>query len=138
MGIELDLNMNCPCGSGTSYENCCGQYHLGKDYPDTAEKLMRSRYSAFKLMLVDYINKTVHPAQMKSQDDYATEENLAGIEWTKLEVLSISMGQAADKIGKVEFKAHYKVDGDSAIHHELSRFKRYKKLWVYFDGTVKE
>ncbi|WP_316830170.1 YchJ family metal-binding protein [Pedobacter aquatilis] len=39
--------MNCPCGSGLLYGNCCEPYLLKlKDAP-TAEALMRSRYSAF-------------------------------------------------------------------------------------------
>lgn len=128
----------CPCGSQDNYDNCCGLYHRGKDYPHTAEKLMRSRFSAFCVQDIDYINKTCHPAMLKSTDDYATKETLAGIEWTKLEILSTSMGQTQDKIGKVEFKAHYKHDGEQAIHHELSRFKRYQTRWVYYDGRVFE
>ncbi|MGA4815597.1 YchJ family metal-binding protein [Pseudomonas aeruginosa] len=45
---------SCPCGSGDPLDDCCGRYHQGHPAP-TAEALMRSRYSAYALGLVDYL-----------------------------------------------------------------------------------
>jgi SEC-C motif domain protein len=42
------------------YKDCCEIYHLGKKKPQNALILMRSRYSAYALKLVDYIVKTTH------------------------------------------------------------------------------
>ena len=39
----------CPCLSGSAYQDCCGPYHSGSADAPTAERLMRSRYSAFVL-----------------------------------------------------------------------------------------
>ncbi|WP_414104685.1 SEC-C metal-binding domain-containing protein [Corynebacterium diphtheriae] len=36
--------MNCPCGSGTSYSDCCQPFHTKAKNAPTAELLMRSRY----------------------------------------------------------------------------------------------
>ncbi|MFQ9135082.1 MAG: SEC-C metal-binding domain-containing protein, partial [Haemophilus parainfluenzae] len=33
----------CPCQSSLSYEDCCGRFHSGNLFPETAEQLMRSR-----------------------------------------------------------------------------------------------
>jgi len=40
-------NQMCPCGSQKTYESCCGNFHSGLALPETAEELMRSRYSAY-------------------------------------------------------------------------------------------
>ena len=50
----------CPCGSGDPLDDCCGRYHQGHPAP-TAEALMRSRYSAYALGLVDYLRDTTLP-----------------------------------------------------------------------------
>ena len=43
----MDLQRDCPCGSGTAYDGCCGRLHRGAAQALTAEELMRSRYSAY-------------------------------------------------------------------------------------------
>ena len=45
----------CPCKSRLSYALCCLPFHQGKAKPETAEQLMRSRYSAYFFRLVDYL-----------------------------------------------------------------------------------
>ena len=42
----------CPCGSDRPLGDCCGVFHAGTPAPD-AERLMRSRYSAYVLGLSD-------------------------------------------------------------------------------------
>jgi len=53
-------NPLCPCGSKENYESCCEIYHKGATAP-TAEKLMRSRYSAFAKEEINYLVQTHHP-----------------------------------------------------------------------------
>ena len=54
----------CPCGRPRAYATCCGRWHAGPDalQAPTAEDLMRSRYSAFALGLLDYLRDTWHPS----------------------------------------------------------------------------
>ena len=52
----------CPCGSGLPYAGCCGPLHQGERVAETAEALMRSRYSAFAVGDVAYLVRTWHPA----------------------------------------------------------------------------
>ena len=55
----------CPCDSGQTYVQCCGPWHQGLGlgvFAPTPEALMRSRYSAFALGLVDYLTATWHPS----------------------------------------------------------------------------
>ena len=49
----------CPCGGGV-YRDCCGPLHRGDQRAQTAEQLMRSRYSAFVREELDYLLVT-HP-----------------------------------------------------------------------------
>ncbi|HET6419966.1 MAG TPA: YchJ family metal-binding protein, partial [Geobacteraceae bacterium] len=44
----------CPCGSGRTYEDCCGALIKGASPAGTAEQLMRSRYSAYVKVETDY------------------------------------------------------------------------------------
>lgn len=50
----------CPCLSGLTYDDCCGRLHSGAGTAQTAEQLMRSRYSAFAVSDADYLRTTWH------------------------------------------------------------------------------
>ena len=73
----------CPCGSGQSYSACCGAWHSGLAegvYAPTPEALMRSRYSAYVLGLIDYLLATWHPSTARG------ELELPPLKWLALEV----------------------------------------------------
>ena len=53
----------CPCGLKDPYSECCEPFHTKQTLPATAELLMRSRYSAYALRLVDYLLYSHHPRQ---------------------------------------------------------------------------
>ena len=62
---RLSSHAPCPCDSGQTYVDCCGAWHLGLLqglHAPTPEALMRSRYSAYVLGLIDYLLATWHPA----------------------------------------------------------------------------
>lgn len=42
----------CLCHSGQTYQACCQPLHSGQPAPN-AERLMRARYSAYALKMVD-------------------------------------------------------------------------------------
>ena len=48
-------------------------------------------------------------------------------------MVNASKGGLKDKTGKVEFIAEYYVNGEKHKLHELSRFRRHKGNWKYFD-----
>ncbi|GAA0400658.1 YchJ family protein [Streptomyces luteireticuli] len=120
----------CPCGLPASYAGCCGAFHTGASSAPTAERLMRSRYSAFAVGDVPYLLRTWHsstrPAVLDLDD---------GVRWTGLEILATSGGTAFHQEGTVEFRAHCRVGGREDSQHELSRFVREGGRWVYVDGV---
>ena len=118
----------CPCLSGLQYAECCEPIHAGSPSP-TAERLMRSRYSAYALGLPDYLVASWHPS--------TRPENLeldARLNWYRLDIVSRTRGAMLDTIGTVEFDAHYRLDGERGHQHENSRFVKESGHWYYVDG----
>ena len=132
----LESEQPCPCESGASYAECCQPYHLGKTKAPTAETLMRSRYAAYVMKAVDYLVETTLPAVRRTDLRQQYQETADSIQWVRLEVIRATQGSETDTTGKVEFKATYLQDGQRAVHHELSRFRRYQSAWCYLDGQV--
>ena len=124
---KLD-EMNCPCCSGKTYENCCEPYHLGKDLPQTPEQLMRSRYTAFTSVLTNYLVETTHSSTQKDNDFSDIEDWAKSNKWLKLEIVFT-------KENKVRFRAFYQ-DRNNEIyeHDELSTFTQENGKWFYVDG----
>ena len=108
----------CPCSSGQRYSQCCAPYHRGAEPPD-AERLMRSRYSAFAVGDSAYLSRTWHPSTRP-----ATVKATGS--WVRLEVLA-SSGGLLDAEGIVHFRAH-SLDG---VVEERSRFTRDAGRWAY-------
>jgi SEC-C motif-containing protein len=126
--------MKCPCGSEKKYEECCGIYHSGKALAPTAEALMRSRYSAFAKNEMAYLTETTDPQSMALIDEDANQEWADRAKFLKLEILSSE--EKATK-GTVEFKAHYSVDDETYVHHEVSTFRKQNGQWFFKSGKVK-
>ena len=121
----------CFCLSGEAYTDCCGRFHNGGAEAATAEQLMRSRYSAFVLLNAEYLRKTWHP------DTAPPDLELdPAMEWRRLDILSTSRGGPLDNEGTVEFKAHYRRDGERGVHYEASRFVRENRRWYYVDAVM--
>ena len=123
-------NAPCPCGTGQPYAQCCGRYHAGALHlqaPD-AERLMRSRYSAYTMGLADYLLATWHPTTRPA----ALPPPEPGLKWLGLEVKRSAL-QDADH-GTVEFVARSKLGGRAHRLHENSRFVREHGRWYYVDG----
>jgi SEC-C motif-containing protein len=114
----------CPCGSGESFGQCCLPLHIGERQADTAEELMRSRYSAFVADDLEYIWRTWHP---RTRPGEATA--IDGLSWTGLEIVDASDDE-------VEFRAHYREGGQNGTLHERSRFAIRAHRWFYVDGDL--
>ncbi|MCW5961532.1 MAG: YchJ family protein [Pyrinomonadaceae bacterium] len=129
--------MNCYCGSDEEFEDCCQPFISGIKKPATAEQLMRSRYSAYVNVEVAYLIKTTHPSTRKFHDPRAVENWATSCDWQKLEIISKTEGEAKDKKGTVEFKAHFlNEDNVPQIHHENSNFRKELGKWFFVDGKT--
>ncbi len=127
--------MNCACGSNNDFSKCCEPYIKGEKLPETAEQLMRSRYTAYTMSDINYIKKTLAPESKKDFDEQASKEWAANAEWKGLKIMSVKKGTSADTNGTVEFTATFKEGGKTLDHHEVSEFKKNDKgVWMFVDG----
>lgn len=125
--MKTAQNNACPCG-GKEYAACCGRYLDRGDTPQTAEQLMRSRYTAYVLGREAYLQDSWHPTTRPP--GALIEED--GVKWLGLEVRRhLPEGDTAI----VEFVARYKVGGRTRRLHEVSRFRREDGKWFYLDGS---
>jgi SEC-C motif domain protein len=90
----------------------------------TPEELMRSRYSAYALGNLGYVDRTWHPRTRPE-----AIPPTAGLRWTGLEVRA-----AGGEV--VEFLARYDGPSGPGVLHEVSRFERRAGRWWYVDGDV--
>ena len=99
---------------------------------------MRSRYSAYATVAVEYLIKTTHPSTRKSHDAEAVKNWAIASVWQKLEIVSKTDGEAQDKKGTVEFKAYFSgADKQPQVHHENSNFRKELGKWFFVDGKIK-
>lgn len=129
--IDADDSDRCPCSSGDVFGACCGPLLRGVAAAPTAERLMRSRYSAFALEQADYLRATWHPSTRPASVDFEDD-----LRWRRLVVLGHEAGGPFDNTGIVEFEAHWGQGELRGSLHERSRFVREGRTWFYVDGDV--
>ena len=128
----------CPCGRKTvkgqplAFDDCCGPYHAGQAAPD-AERLMRSRYSAFVRGDVAYLLATWHASQRP-----ATLALETAAQWLGLEIKQhrVTGTDSAEETSEVVFVARFRIAGKAVRQHERSRFVREEGRWYYVDGDA--
>jgi SEC-C motif-containing protein len=125
---------HCPCDEQRVYARCCARLHQGAA-AESAEALMRSRYSAYVLKLEPYLLATWHPGT-RPQSVAFSDGALQAPKWLGLKILRHET--AADgNTAVVEFVARFRVGGGSAQRmREVSRFERVEGRWMYVDGDV--
>ena len=122
----------CPCGTGAQFKDCCEPLLNGTAAPETAEALMRSRYTAFVVGDDAYLAASWH-STTRPVDASAP----SGIDWRRLRIRHTTGGGVDDATGEVEFIAHFRnADGTRDFLHERSRFIRENGRWVYVDGEL--
>ncbi|UYQ77924.1 YchJ family metal-binding protein [Glutamicibacter sp. JL.03c] len=116
-----------------AYQQCCQPFHDGRAdrsaLPETAEQLMRSRYSAFVLGLAPYLLATWHESTRPKELELDPQ-----MRWMGLEIITTRSGGAEANRGVVEFAAHYLEGPGEAQQHEVSTFVRENGAWYYLDA----
>jgi SEC-C motif-containing protein len=118
---------SCWCGAPVAAQRCCAPVVRGERPAPTAERLMRSRFSAFVLGDEAHLLRSWHASTRPEEVRF-----VPGQRWSRLEVLDTRGGGALDDSGEVEFRAHHVRDGRPGSLHERSRFVRDDdRRWVY-------
>ena len=117
--------MQCPCNPEKKYSECCQKAHKNIYTVSTAAQLMRSRYSAFVLANVNYLQKSHHSStRPNKQEKRDIEKWTKSVNWLKLEILNTTENT-------VEFKAFFNENGVINYIHENSKFCKEHEHWVY-------
>lgn len=124
--------LQCYCGSALSYLDCCQPFHHHLAVPTTPEALMRSRYSAYRLANIAYIQETMQGKAAYQFDPIVAKQWAEQVIWIGLNVVGASMNTPIE--GQVEFIAHFFDEKMYHRMHEISLFKYDKGRWYYVDG----
>ncbi len=140
MNIKTDRSndLDCPCGSRKAYGSCCGQFHNGLKFPETAEELMRSRYSAYAINNLIYIKNTMQgkAAQGFSENDFDAQKDSHQL--LGLDVLRHVKDKKNPNHAYVEFRALHHYHGKYSVIQELSEFIKTEGKWFYIDGKIEK
>jgi len=128
---------DCPCGSGAEFARCCEPVLKGTVVAETAEQVMRARYTAHTRVDMAYLMATLHPSNVNEGDEEAAKRWAEQSEWLELQILDTSAGGAGDTEGVVEFIARFR-DKSGAIHahHEVSTFVKEDGRWLFKEGET--
>ncbi|GAB5411342.1 MAG: YchJ family metal-binding protein [Chlamydiales bacterium] len=129
--------MTCPCFSKKNYHECCETYHKGL-LPDSALKLMRSRYAAYAKNLSKYIIDTTHPENPHYNSNVeAWEKSISefceAFTFTGLDIIDFQEGRVS---ATVTFVAHIVKDGCDHSFKERSFFEIVGGKWLYLKGEI--
>lgn len=126
----------CPCKSGKTFGECCGPVIAGTAKAETAEALMRARYSAYVTGDVGFLKTSATKQVQEEFDAEASKVWSASAEWHGLEIIRTEGGQKGDKTGLVEFRALYTANEELCNHHEVSNFVKERDGWKFSDGEL--
>lgn len=115
----------CPCGTDRPLSECCGPLLTTERLAETAEELMRSRYTAHVFGNVEHLWRTwdgrTRPVDVTP----------GGTRWTGLTIREVVDGGPEDATGVVRFVARH--EGGELV--ERAEFTRRGGRWFYTRGT---
>lgn len=126
----------CPCASGREYSQCCEPLILGHKPAETAEQLMRARYSAHVKVEIDFLFASTHPDHREGYDHQGTRTWAEQSTWHGLEIQKINAGGMEDSKGDVEFIARFRDKNGLRTHHERAQFERKGGQWFFTRGDM--
>ncbi|MCB2217031.1 YchJ family protein [Desulfofustis glycolicus] len=124
----------CPCGSAQTYSDCCEPIITGSQTAQTAEALMRARYSAYVQGQVQFIYQSTYPDKRSGYSEQEIEAWSRNSEWQGLTIIATHQGGPEDETGTVEFIAAYTEKDRPVRHHEIASFRRHEGGWYFYDG----
>lgn len=127
--------MQCPCLSEKMFKDCCEPIINGQRNAETAEQLMRARYTAYTQVNMDFIERTHDPETKSDIDMEASREWAESTKWVGLEIIETQQGGVNDERGTVLFQATFETDEGPQHHHELSQFTKRDGAWYFTDAA---
>lgn len=130
--------MSCYCNSKKAFGACCEPLLQGKQHAETAEQLMRSRYSAYVVADISYLMNSHHRATRPTKERKSIAKWTKAVTWMGLEIISKQKGEPSDSEGYVTFNALFMENGKIESIHENSYFVKENNRWYYKSGIHEE
>jgi SEC-C motif-containing protein len=102
---------------------------------ETAEQLMRARYSAYVTEHIEFLRDSSVKAVQEEFNAEMTTRWSRSARWHRLEIVATEKGGPKDKTGVVEFRAEYTAGEEFCNHHEKATFVKEKDGWKFEDGV---
>ena len=125
-------NLTCPCGSEAAFAACCEPIISGTRESETAEELMRARYSAFVTGAIDFIVASTHTRSRKEIDITFIREWSETSTWNGLEIIDTRV--VNENKAYVSFEAKFTQREEDQNHREKSLFERENGEWRFVSG----
>jgi len=132
----LGKNAQCPCCSAQIFSACCYPLLSGTQLAETAVQLMRSRYTAYSLADITYIQKTMSGPAAEGFDAAQAKQWAELVKWCGLTILDAGSQNKQAEEDQVEFAAKYVMNNLLHVLHERSQFKKINSQWFYFSGAI--
>ncbi len=124
----------CPCQSNRNFSVCCEPYIIGEKTAEIPEKLMRSRYTAYTMSDINYIQKTMCKKAAENFDLLSARNWASSVTWLGLTVIDAPIPK--NQFGTVIFFARF-LDGNNKKYiYENSQFEKINGQWFYVDGVT--
>lgn len=128
----METIQSCPCSSGRPFVSCCEPVIKGERESETAEELMRARYSAFATGAIEFVVATTHSTTRNEVNIPDIREWSESSTWQGLEIID-TRDVAPDKT-LVSFEARFTQRGKEQRHREMSQFEREDGKWRFVTG----
>ena len=132
MATMTDNDKPCPCGSGANFADCCEQIINGERASESAEELMRARYSALATGSIDFIVASTHSRTRPEIDLKYTREWSLTSTWRGLQIFETKVSD--DNKAYVSFEALFTQAGKDQSHREKAEFELENGEWRFVTG----
>src|SRR3990167_4863522 len=121
--------IHCPCNSKKLFCDCCEPYLADKQKAPTPESLMRSRYTAYSLARIDYIQTTMCKKAAENYDPIEATKWASSVTWLGLTV--VEAPPPKNNTGTVTFVARFLDNNVRRKIVEKSLFEKIDGKWFY-------
>ena len=128
--------MRCYCCSSKPFDECCEPFIKGVKNPNSAEQLMRSRFSAYATAHYHYILETYTKEKQQGLSVEELAKSAQGATWFALKVHPTLAANSKPNTAIVEFTAYYFENKSMYQLHETSNFNIEDGKWRYHDGVL--
>ena len=108
--------MRCYCCSSKPFNECCEPFIKGVKYPNSAEQLMRSRFSAYATAHYQYILETYTKEKQQGLSVEDLAKSAQGAKWFALKVHPTQAASSLDSLVSNSVSSTEDSSIDSSVH----------------------